>query len=278
MNRSTDRILTTHVGSLIRRGLIRQHLRAKQTGEALRPGRARPEPQGPVAEVVRQQAEVGVDVISDGEFGKGISWSQYVLERVSAASSAGRSIRHRQPVRRGADRERFSEFYDELDARDRVETVMDSVAVAPITYTGQALLQQDIDNFKAALAKAQRWSRASCRSRRRRRSSRIARTNIYKNDEDLAGRSAQAMRDRIQADHRQRSAGAARRRARRRHLRPHGAAGELRRTIASGSRLMSTWSTDAIEGIPREKIRYHVCWGSWPGPHTTDVPLATSST
>ena len=49
------------------------------------------------------------------------------------------------------DRERFTDFYKELDAKDHVETVTDTVAVAPIKYTGQALIQQDIDNFKAAL-------------------------------------------------------------------------------------------------------------------------------
>src|SRR6185436_808748 len=49
------------------------------------------------------------------------------------------------------DRERFTDFYKELDARDHVETVTDTVAVAPIRYTGQALIQQDIDNFKDAL-------------------------------------------------------------------------------------------------------------------------------
>ncbi len=52
---------------------------------------------------------------------------------------------------RGADRERFAEFYAELDAREGVATTMDSVCVGPITYTGQAELQRDIDNFKAAL-------------------------------------------------------------------------------------------------------------------------------
>ena len=99
----------------------------------------------------RQQADVGIDVVSDGEFGKGISWSQYVLERLSGFER--RPLTPAAIRSPGADRERFSEFYAELDARDKVETVMDSVAVAPIKYTGQALLQQDIDNFKAALKK-----------------------------------------------------------------------------------------------------------------------------
>ena len=103
--------------------------------------------------MVRHQAEVGVDVVSDGEFGNGISWSQYVIERVSGFERRPFNAATGNPFTKGADRERFPDFYQELDAKDHVETVTDTVAVAPIKYTGQALLQADIDNFKAALKK-----------------------------------------------------------------------------------------------------------------------------
>ena len=83
MQRSTDRILTTHVGSLIRPDSIRKFLRAKQKGEGYDPVAHAQCLTETVAEVVRRQAEVGIDVVSDGEFGKGISWSQYVIERLS---------------------------------------------------------------------------------------------------------------------------------------------------------------------------------------------------
>src|SRR3954462_12096789 len=82
MRRSTDRILTTHVGSLIRPDVIRRHLRAKQKGEGYDQAAHARDLKETVAEVVRHQAEVGVDVVSDGEFGKGISWSQYLIERL----------------------------------------------------------------------------------------------------------------------------------------------------------------------------------------------------
>src|SRR5712691_5630918 len=151
MKRSTDRILTTHVGSLIRPDSIRQFLRAKQKGAGYDAAAHAECLRETVAEVVRHQAEVGVDVISDGEFGKGISWSQYVIERLAGFERrpfAGGG----NPFTRGADRIRFAECYADLDARDQVETVTDTVAVAPIKYTGQVLLQTDIDNFKAALS------------------------------------------------------------------------------------------------------------------------------
>src|SRR4029079_10936724 len=151
MHRSTDRILTTHVGSLIRPDSIRRHLRAKQKGEGYDAAAHARDLKETVAEVVRQHDEVGIDVVSDGEFGKGICWSQYVIERVSAFERRPFRPDTGNPFTRGADRARFPEFYQELDAKDHVETVTDTVAVAPIRYTGQALIQQDIDNFKAAL-------------------------------------------------------------------------------------------------------------------------------
>src|SRR5262249_60044479 len=86
-----------------------------------------------VAEVVRQQAEVGIDVVSDGEFGKSISWSQYVLERLSGFER--RPIRaDANPFKRGADRERFADFYAALDAREGVATTAEPGGVGPTRY------------------------------------------------------------------------------------------------------------------------------------------------
>src|SRR6266702_3106481 len=150
MKRSVDRILTTHVGSLIRPPALQEFLRAKQKGEAFDQGAYGRCLTESVAAIVRQQAATGIDVVSDGEFGKSISWSQYVLERLS-----GFERRPFKPgtntFQRGADRERFAAFYAELDAAEGMATSMDSVCVGPISYTGQAELQRDIDNFKSAL-------------------------------------------------------------------------------------------------------------------------------
>ena len=148
MKRSTARILTTHVGSLIRPPKLQEFLRAKQAGKPLdQNAHARCLTQS-VAEVVRQQAAAGIDVVSDGEFGKSISWSQYVLERLSGFER--RPIRpDANPFKRGADREKFSEFYAELDAHDGVATTSESICVGPIKYTGQAELQRDIEIGRA---------------------------------------------------------------------------------------------------------------------------------
>ena len=83
MKRSTNRILTTHVGSLIRPPELLEFFAVKHAGKPYDEAAYAKCLKDSVATVVRKQAEVGVDVISDGEFGKSISWSQYVLERLS---------------------------------------------------------------------------------------------------------------------------------------------------------------------------------------------------
>src|SRR5215472_6869651 len=117
MKRSTDRILTTHVGSLIRPQPLQDFMRAKQGGKPYDQAAYAKCLTDSVTEVVQQQASVGLDVISDGEFGKSISWSQYVLERLSGFER--RPIKAgADPFARGADRTRFGEFYDEMDSRE----------------------------------------------------------------------------------------------------------------------------------------------------------------
>ena len=150
MKRSTDRILTSHVGSLIRPAALLPFLAAKEAGKPFDQAAYATCLKESVAEVVRRQADIGLDVISDGEFGKAISWAQYALFRLGGFERRPFKA-SANPFTRGVDRTRFAEFYADLDSRDKVETVLDSVAVAPIKYTGQAELQQDIDDFKAAV-------------------------------------------------------------------------------------------------------------------------------
>src|SRR5665213_3041231 len=155
MKRSIDRILTTHVGSLIRPDTLQDFLRAKQSGKPYDHAGYDVCLKDSVAKVVRKQAEVGIDVISDGEFGKSISWSQYVLERLSGFERRPIKSGGGNPFTRGVDREAFAEFYAELDAREGVATSIEAVCVGPIAYSGQAELKRDIDNFKAALKDTQ---------------------------------------------------------------------------------------------------------------------------
>jgi 5-methyltetrahydropteroyltriglutamate--homocysteine methyltransferase len=270
MQRSTDRILTTHVGSLIRPPALQEFLRARQKGNGFDEAAYDRCLTDSVAGVVREQADAGIDVVSDGEFGKSISWSQYVLERMS-----GFERRPFKPgvntFQRGADREKFAEFYAELDAREGVATTLDSVCVGPISYTGQAQLQRDIDNFKAALKSAKVTEAfmpvaapASVIPDRK--------NEYYKSDDELLEAIANAMRTEyrmivdagflVQLDD-------ARNAVTYDRMVPPGTFADYRHWLERQVDVIN----HAIEGLPQDRIRYHVCWGSWPGPHTTDVPL-----
>lgn len=271
MKRSTDRILTTHVGSLIRPKELQDFLRLKQAGKPYDEAAYQACLKQSVAAVVKRQAEAGVDVVSDGEFGKSISWSQYVLERLSGFERRPIKVDTSNPFKRGADRAKFSEFYAELDAADGVATTSDSVCVGPIKYTGQAELQRDIDNFKAALGGAKVEEAflpvaapASVIPDRK--------NEYYKNDDELLAAIGEAMRTEyrmivdagflVQLDD-------ARNAVTYDRMVPPASFGDYRKWLARQVEVINY----AIEGIPQDRIRYHVCWGSWPGPHTTDVPL-----
>jgi 5-methyltetrahydropteroyltriglutamate--homocysteine methyltransferase len=271
MKRSVDRILTTHVGSLIRPPELQEFLRAKQAGKPYDRSAYDACLKTAVAEVVRHQAEVGVDVVSDGEFGKSISWSQYVLERLSGFERRRIEPGAKNPFTRGVDRERFAEFYAELDAREGVATTVEAVCVGPIAYTGQAELQRDIDNFKAALKDvdvAEAFlpvaAPASVIPDRK--------NEYYKSEEDLIRAIGAAMKTEyrmiidagfiLQLDD-------ARAAVTYDRMVPPASFADYRKWLALQVEVLN----EAIAGLPADRIRYHVCWGSWPGPHTTDVPL-----
>ena len=270
MKRSVDRILTTHVGSLIRPQPLQEFLRAKQASKPFDLQAYDHCLTRSVADVVRRQAEAGIDVVSDGEFGKSISWSQYVLERLSGFER--RAVKPGgNPFQRGADRERFAEFYAELDAHEEVATRTDSVCVGPINYTGQAELQRDIENFKAAL-KGVKVEEAFLPVAAPASVIPDRKNEYYKSDEECLFAIGAAMRTEykmivdagflLQLDD-------ARAAVTYDRMVPPAAFADYRKWVDMHTEVLN----HAIEGLPPERIRYHVCWGSWPGPHTTDVPL-----
>jgi len=270
MKRSSERILTTHVGSLIRPAPLQEFLRAKQAGKPYDTVAYDACLKSSVADIVRSQAEIGIDVVSDGEFGKSISWSQYALERLSGFER--RAIKPGgNPFTRGIDRERFAEFYAELDAREDMATTVEAVCVGPIAYTGEAELKRDIANFEAALKDvdvAEAFlpvaATASVIPDRK--------NEYYKSEEELIRAIGTAMRTEyrmiidagfvLQLDDARAAVSFDR-------MVPPGSFADYRKWLA----LQVDVLNEAIAGLPQDRIRYHVCWGSWPGPHTSDVPL-----
>src|SRR2546421_5531505 len=270
-----ERILATHVGSLIRPPALLEFIRARQRREPYDERAYERCLADSVKDVVRRQAAAGIDLPSDGEFGKAISWSQYALERLS-----GFERRPAQPganpFSRGADRSRFAEFYAELDAAEGPPasagaTGVLAVCTGPIEYTGQEELQRDIANFKSALAAAgvkQGFlpvaAPASVIPDRK--------NEFYKSDEECRRAIAKAMRTEYKAIV---DAGLllqlddARFAVTYDRMVPPASFQDYRRWVELHVEVLN----EALAGIPEERVRYHVCWGSWPGPHTTEVPL-----
>ena len=270
MKRSTDRILTTHVGSLIRPQALQDILRAKQAGQPYDQAAYETCLKQSIDDVVSRQADIGVDVVSDGEFGKAISWNQYVVERLSGFELRAIPAGYRPGVP-GADRTRFKEFYAELDVREPMANAKMVACVGPVKYIGQDILRRDIDNFKAAL-KGTKVEEAFMPV--------VAPSSVlpdrkdeyYKGEEDWLDAVTAAMRTEyqtivdagfiLQIDD-ARAATAYDR------MVPPGTFEEYRRWLAKFVESLNR----ALEGIPEDRVRYHVCWGSWPGPHVSDVAL-----
>ena len=274
MKRSTDRILTTHTGSLVRPPELLDFARARQKGEPVDQRRFDATLKDAVGAVVDRQVKTGIDVPNDGEFGKSTSWSFYALKRLSGFEL--REAKGGNPFARGADRTRFPEFYAELEGRGEGKdwsnvTVFDAVCTGPIAYNGLFELQRDIDNLKAATLAAgadEAFLPVAAPS-----SAIPDRKNeYYKTDEDLVVALAEALRTEyrsiidagflLQVDD-------ARAAVTYDRMVPPGTFEEYYAWLARHVEILN----HALEGLPEDRIRYHVCWGSWPGPHTTDVPL-----
>jgi len=271
MKRSTDRILTSHVGSLIRPAELQAQIRARQSGKDFDAARFEKVLADSVAGIVEGQVKAGVDVVSDGEFGKFISWSQYVLDRFSGFERRPFTAQGGNPWARGADRTRFKEFYAEMDAAEAPATQTRAVCVGPITYTGSADVARDIANFKSALAKASATEAfmpvaapASVIPDRE--------NEFYKSEDELLDAIGKAMHEEyktivdagflVQLDDARMAVTFDR-------MVPPATKEEYRKWAGKLVAVMN----HALHGIPEDRVRYHVCWGSWPGPHTTDVPL-----
>ncbi len=227
-----------------------------------------------VRDVVARQVKAGIDIPNDGEFGKSTSWSLYVLKRLTGFEM--REVKGANPFARGADRARFPEFYNELEGRgDGTDwsnvTRFDAVCVGDIKYNGLFELQRDIDNLKAA-ATAAGVDEAFLPVAAPSSAIPDRRNEHYRTDDDLVVALAEALRTEyraivdagflLQVDD-------ARAAVTYDRMVPPATFEEYHRWLARHVEILN----HALDGIPQDRIRYHVCWGSWPGPHTTDVPL-----
>jgi 5-methyltetrahydropteroyltriglutamate--homocysteine methyltransferase len=261
-----NRILTTHVGSLARPPQLLDFIGAIEKGVPVKDEAFEACLKAAVADVVRQQAKVGVDIVSDGEFGKFRTWAAYVLERLGG-------IEEREVVDMtgaGKDQRTFPEFYAQYFHTQNLPKRGIIAAVGPLTYKGQHAIKRDIDNLKAALAGTNVAgflpvvAPASAIPRHK--------NEFYKNDEEFIFALADALRTEYAAII---EAGL--------YLQVDDAFLPYMYDVAFTEQPIENfrkWATlriealnHALRGLPQEKIRYHICWGSFNTPHTTDVPL-----
>jgi 5-methyltetrahydropteroyltriglutamate--homocysteine methyltransferase len=144
---STDRILTTHAGSLPRPNDVVEMVRARAGGDRRDDAADAARLRGAVADVVRKQASIGLDVVDDGEFGKP-SFVTYVRQRLGGLSEVGGE--RSNPWGGSRDALAFPDFYRKQGTSMGRQPLIG--ATAPITYIGGAALKTDLDNLKAAMA------------------------------------------------------------------------------------------------------------------------------
>ena len=276
--KSEGRILTTHVGSLIRPTELVSFLKKQQSGQPYDAPSYEACLRRTVADVVKGQADVGIDIVSDGEFGKSISWSRYVLERLAGFEERQDNTGGVRPAIAGKDRKDFTEFYDEYEAAQGFAGMGKDAAqlgtwviTGPIAYIGQPALQRDIANLNAAMKQAgvkhgflPVVAPASVVPARR--------DEHYRSEEEALFAIAAALREEdkaivdagltVQIDDAYLASFYD-------VMVPPRSLAEYRKWAAVRVEALN----HALQGIPEEKTRYHLCWGSWNGPHTNDVAI-----
>ena len=270
MKNSSSRILATHIGSLARPPEILEMLRAKEDGQPYDAEALAGLVRQSVQEVVRRQVETGIDVPSDGEYGKP-SFSTYVHYRLTGFEARPLDPGESPLLNWGRDRTIFRDFYLEYDGRVDGGAGRGMVCTSPITYRGHEAVQRDIDNFKAALESVQAEEAfipavapGTIELQRK--------NEYYANDEDFLAAIADAMKEEYRAIV---EAGFILQIDDPRVVTQYGMPDpapsiEDYRKFAS---LRVEAINHALEGLPEDRVRYHLCWGSWHGPHVTDVPL-----
>jgi 5-methyltetrahydropteroyltriglutamate--homocysteine methyltransferase len=284
-----DRILATHTGSLIRPPELLAFLAAKERGQSFDETAYVECLRGAVADVVRRQVEAGIDVVDDGEMGKA-SWITYLYERVSGLELRPVTLEGASMLPPSRDRQAFPGAYAELDALDEAATRDSNYAVSsessdegsdesqavswvctgPLRYDRTAL-DRDIANFNAALSEHEHVdgflpvvAPASAY---------WLQNEHYATEEEFVFALADALHEEYEAIV---EAGLL--------LQVDDAVlmheadtmmsrGESFDDYRRWAELRVRALNHALRGIPEDRVRYHICWGSWHGPHAFDPPL-----
>jgi 5-methyltetrahydropteroyltriglutamate--homocysteine methyltransferase len=277
MKRSTDRIITSHAGSLHRPDDLRETMAARRDSDPFDDALAQ-RVKGAVREVVRLQAENGVDVVNDGEYSKR-SWQTYSRGRLSGLEQ--RPLKPGEDPAYGAITARESRVFPEFFRRGplgRLPGVQSGggfaqegvFCVGPLTYIGREQYQRDIANIKEAAADVE-VEELALTALAPATIEHWLRNQYYKTQEEMLFAIADAMHEEykaiadagivLQLDDPDLPDGY--------HVHPEMSVEEYKKFAEVRAEAIN----HAIRGIPEEMVRLHICWGSSHHPHTQDIPL-----
>jgi len=271
MLRSTDRIMTTHAGALPRAHTLRALVFARSNGEPYDKAVLGTSLRDAVAQTVAKQIELGIDSINDGELGKS-NFTNYIHERLAGIEKRpykpGQDTGFTSLIRREVGR--YGAYYKKMIDLFPAAKRPNMVCIGPLRYVGHDLVKEDIANFKAALAgrsvpdaylpavtpgTIEHWLQ----------------NEFYPNDEAFLFAIAEALQPEYQAivqagftlqiDDPDLPDGW--------QIYPDMSVADYRKYAD----LRVAALNHALKGIPAEKVRLHVCWGSFHGPHQGDIGL-----
>jgi len=269
MIRSTDRILTMHAGTLPRPDDLRGMVVAKEAGQPYDEAQFTKRVQAVIKENVRLQIESGIDSVNDGEVSK-LTFTSYISDRIGGIEKRKPSDGPAPFGINGRDTKEFNEYFINKGGFTGLGANPSYFVIGPVTYTGQAAIQADIDNFKAGL-KGSTPEETFLPAITPGTMEHWLANEHYKTDEEYLFALADAL-----------------------HV-------EYKSIVDAGFLLQiddpdlpDAWQmhpemtvkdyqkfadlrvdalNHAIGDIPEEKVRFHTCWGSYKGPHKYDVPL-----
>jgi 5-methyltetrahydropteroyltriglutamate--homocysteine methyltransferase len=265
MKRSENRVLTTHVGSIVRPQKLRDLAMVahespenqKRFEDVLRES---------VADVVKMQAKVGIDIVNDGEFGKS-SWANYILERTTGFEHRPDDVRPIEWL--GRDLERFPEVMA-AEFPSIAKGMPTEACVGPIKYGDHSSINRDIRNLKDAL-KTVRVEEAFLPVVAPASAVFNGINEHYPTEKEYVYAVAEALREEYRAIY---EAGVI--------VQVDDAvlANMYDHYVQQSPEKYRQWAglrvealNHALQGIPEDRVRYHVCFGSWHVPHLADAPL-----
>jgi 5-methyltetrahydropteroyltriglutamate--homocysteine methyltransferase len=260
MKLSTDRILTTHTGSLPRAQDLTTALEALDSGRMSDPEAFDARVRRAVGDIVRQQLEAGVDIVNDGEQGK-VGYSTYVRHRLTGFDGQAAV-----PIR--AD---WADFPEAAARGERRSTIMRPACNGPIEWKDRTAVEKDIANFKTALESV-KPADAFMSAASPGVIAHFLKNEHYPSRDAYLARLADIMKEEYDSIHR---AGFVLQidcpdLAMGRHLAfPEVSNAEFLKIAAANIEALN----HALRDIPADRMRLHLCWGNYEGPHHRDIPL-----